>query len=400
MDGDEGAARAILRLDADPDAILARLGSDPLLGPSVRAAPGRRIPGHPDPAELAVRALLGQQISVAAARTLAGRLVAAVGEPLERPGGRHHASLPDTGGAGGAGPGDAADAARPGAGARGDGGEAVRHAPAGGRAVDGGVRRAALRRRRRVPAHRPRRQARARRARRGPVRVLPSSPRRGARSGRSRSRICGQRRLGREAREPAGSLGRILPRCRHTTPGQDGGRQSGPNPTPTQPPLPSASSPPPRARDVAVERRDPRDLGLHRVPLPPLRHPPPQPRHVGRRQRRGQLADVVEGDAHALLAQHPPQRAVLQRDHRQPAAEVLVELVGQRGVQVGGVEAGVEARPAEVVGRELAQQGGRRQRVVDADARDLAVLRHVARRCRRRARSPARRSRANSSRRS
>ena len=85
VDGDDGAARAILRLDADPDAILERLGSDPLLGPSVRAAPGRRIPGHPDPAELAVRALLGQQISVAAARTLAGRLVAAVGEPLERP---------------------------------------------------------------------------------------------------------------------------------------------------------------------------------------------------------------------------------------------------------------------------------------------------------------------------
>ena len=85
VDGDERAARAILRLDADPDAILARLGADPLLGPSVRAAPGRRIPGHPDPAELAVRALLGQQISVAAARTLAGRLVAAVGEPLERP---------------------------------------------------------------------------------------------------------------------------------------------------------------------------------------------------------------------------------------------------------------------------------------------------------------------------
>jgi AraC family transcriptional regulator of adaptative response / DNA-3-methyladenine glycosylase II len=85
VDGDEGAARAILRLDADPGAILARLGGDPLLGPSVRAAPGRRIPGHPDPAELAVRALLGQQISVAAARTLAGRLVAAVGEPLERP---------------------------------------------------------------------------------------------------------------------------------------------------------------------------------------------------------------------------------------------------------------------------------------------------------------------------
>jgi AraC family transcriptional regulator of adaptative response / DNA-3-methyladenine glycosylase II len=83
--GDECAARAILRLDADPDAILARLGADPLLGALVRAAPGRRIPGHPDATELAVRALLGQQISVAAARTLAGRLVAAAGEPLERP---------------------------------------------------------------------------------------------------------------------------------------------------------------------------------------------------------------------------------------------------------------------------------------------------------------------------
>ena len=85
VSGSEVAARAVLRLDADPEAILARLGDDPLLGPSVCAAPGRRIPGHPDPAELAVRALLGQQVSVAAARTLAARLVAAVGEPLARP---------------------------------------------------------------------------------------------------------------------------------------------------------------------------------------------------------------------------------------------------------------------------------------------------------------------------
>ncbi len=63
----------------------ARLGADPLLGPLVRAAPGRRVPGHPDAAELAVRALLGQQISVAAARTLAGRLTAELGEPLREP---------------------------------------------------------------------------------------------------------------------------------------------------------------------------------------------------------------------------------------------------------------------------------------------------------------------------
>ena len=85
--GNPGAARAILRLDVDPVAILAALGDDPLLGPLVRAAPGRRIPGHPDPFELAVRALLGQQVSVAAARTLAGRLVALAGEPLSAPAG-------------------------------------------------------------------------------------------------------------------------------------------------------------------------------------------------------------------------------------------------------------------------------------------------------------------------
>lgn len=85
FDGDRGAAHAILRPDVDPAAVLAQLGDDPLIGPLVRAAPARRVPGHPDPAELAVRALLGQQISVAAARTLAGRLVAMAGEPLERP---------------------------------------------------------------------------------------------------------------------------------------------------------------------------------------------------------------------------------------------------------------------------------------------------------------------------
>jgi AraC family transcriptional regulator of adaptative response / DNA-3-methyladenine glycosylase II len=85
--GDPEAARAILRPDVDPTAILARLGDDALLGPLVRAAPGRRIPGHHDRSELAVRALLGQQVSVAAARTLAGRLVAAAGEPLARPAG-------------------------------------------------------------------------------------------------------------------------------------------------------------------------------------------------------------------------------------------------------------------------------------------------------------------------
>ena len=83
--GHEAVARRLLRLDADVAAVAAGLGGDPLLGPLVRAAPGRRVPNHPDPAELGVRALLGQQISVQAANTLAARLVAEHGEPLAQP---------------------------------------------------------------------------------------------------------------------------------------------------------------------------------------------------------------------------------------------------------------------------------------------------------------------------
>lgn len=87
------ACRDLLDLDADPSTITNALGDDPLLGPLVRADPGRRVPGHPDPHELAVRAVLGQQVSVAAARTLAGRLAAAHGEPIADPegGGLSHA---------------------------------------------------------------------------------------------------------------------------------------------------------------------------------------------------------------------------------------------------------------------------------------------------------------------
>src|SRR5206468_9524995 len=61
------------------------LAEDPLLAPLVRAGPGRRVPGAVDGGELAVRAVLGQQVSVAAARTAAGRLTAAAGEELEEP---------------------------------------------------------------------------------------------------------------------------------------------------------------------------------------------------------------------------------------------------------------------------------------------------------------------------
>jgi AraC family transcriptional regulator of adaptative response / DNA-3-methyladenine glycosylase II len=78
-----GAAR-LFDLDADATAIAAHLSRDPLLR---RALGGRtvRVPGAWDPFELGVRALLGQQVSVAAARTLAGRLAHACGEPLARP---------------------------------------------------------------------------------------------------------------------------------------------------------------------------------------------------------------------------------------------------------------------------------------------------------------------------
>ena len=74
--------RSLLDLDADPVAVADVLGTDPLLGALVRRSPGRRVPGSVDGAELAFRAVFGQQVSVAGARTLAGRLVARCGESL------------------------------------------------------------------------------------------------------------------------------------------------------------------------------------------------------------------------------------------------------------------------------------------------------------------------------
>jgi AraC family transcriptional regulator, regulatory protein of adaptative response / DNA-3-methyladenine glycosylase II len=83
--------RRLLDLDADPAAPAEHLAADPLLAALVRAAPGLRVPGTVDGAELAVRAILGQQVSVAAARTAAGRLTLALGEPLsEADGGLTH----------------------------------------------------------------------------------------------------------------------------------------------------------------------------------------------------------------------------------------------------------------------------------------------------------------------
>jgi AraC family transcriptional regulator, regulatory protein of adaptative response / DNA-3-methyladenine glycosylase II len=68
--------RRLLDLDADPQAVDAHLGGDPVLGPLVRKSPGRRVPRCVDGAEMAVRAVLGQHVSVAAARTATAALVA------------------------------------------------------------------------------------------------------------------------------------------------------------------------------------------------------------------------------------------------------------------------------------------------------------------------------------
>jgi AraC family transcriptional regulator, regulatory protein of adaptative response / DNA-3-methyladenine glycosylase II len=99
-DGRDAAAaarrcRRLLDLDADPGAVADHLEGDALIGPLVRAAPGLRVPGSVDAAELAVRTVLGQQVSVPAARTATGRLVTGHGERLARPLGAVTALFPD-----------------------------------------------------------------------------------------------------------------------------------------------------------------------------------------------------------------------------------------------------------------------------------------------------------------
>ncbi|MDN3021880.1 AlkA N-terminal domain-containing protein [Streptomyces sp. S.PB5] len=79
--------RRMLDLDADPVAIDDQLRTDPVLAPLVDKAPGRRVPRTVDEAEFAVRAVLGQQVSTAAARTHAARLVTAHGDPVDDPDG-------------------------------------------------------------------------------------------------------------------------------------------------------------------------------------------------------------------------------------------------------------------------------------------------------------------------
>ncbi len=79
--------RRLLDLDADPVAVTEVLGADPVLAPLVTAVPGRRVPRSPDGDEFAIRAVLGQQVSTAAARTQTGRLVARLGAPVHDPAG-------------------------------------------------------------------------------------------------------------------------------------------------------------------------------------------------------------------------------------------------------------------------------------------------------------------------
>jgi AraC family transcriptional regulator of adaptative response / DNA-3-methyladenine glycosylase II len=96
---DLGAAvarcRRLLDLDADPQAVDEQLSADPVLAPLVAKAPGRRVPRTVDEAEMAIRAVLGQQVSTAAARTHAGRLAAAYGTAVHDPAGGLSRTFPD-----------------------------------------------------------------------------------------------------------------------------------------------------------------------------------------------------------------------------------------------------------------------------------------------------------------
>jgi AraC family transcriptional regulator, regulatory protein of adaptative response / DNA-3-methyladenine glycosylase II len=90
------AVRGWLGLDADVSRVAEVLGPDPLLGPLVAARPGLRIMGYADGFEGAVCTVLGQQVSLAAARTFAARLVAAFGAAGPAPGGLRLFPTPDS----------------------------------------------------------------------------------------------------------------------------------------------------------------------------------------------------------------------------------------------------------------------------------------------------------------
>ncbi len=77
--------RRLFDLDADPTSVDAALMADPILRPLVARRPGLRVPGHPDGSELITRAVIGQQVSVAGARTVAAQLTERFGKPLDAP---------------------------------------------------------------------------------------------------------------------------------------------------------------------------------------------------------------------------------------------------------------------------------------------------------------------------
>jgi AraC family transcriptional regulator of adaptative response / DNA-3-methyladenine glycosylase II len=77
--------RAVFDLDLDPPRVARVLSRDRLLAPSLRRHPGLRVNGAFDAFEAAVRVVLGQQVSVRAATTVAGRLAATLGEPVRTP---------------------------------------------------------------------------------------------------------------------------------------------------------------------------------------------------------------------------------------------------------------------------------------------------------------------------
>src|SRR4029079_10242759 len=77
--------RALFDLDARPDVIVKRLAKDQRLAWTVKKNPGLRVPGAFNGFEMGLRAILGQQVTVKAATTIAGRFVAAYGLPIVTP---------------------------------------------------------------------------------------------------------------------------------------------------------------------------------------------------------------------------------------------------------------------------------------------------------------------------
>lgn len=81
----EQRVRRMFDLDCEPEAITRHLSADPLLAPLLQRNPGLRLPVAFDPFEQAVRAIVGQQVTVKAAVTITGRLVQRLGTPIETP---------------------------------------------------------------------------------------------------------------------------------------------------------------------------------------------------------------------------------------------------------------------------------------------------------------------------